>query len=616
MKKSIIFAFTVLVMFASCSKEINFSQAVPEPATDNSGVSKAYLKKTFGVAFDPNHDWCTTKSGVVTINVDASVKEVQLMGRIREASDDEPEWVTKFNNRLLNKAETKGRTSITLNYDAPKDNEGLYVGFVTDDSYYVREVVNDAVSFSKPAQARTRRAGSEELNYSATLTGKILSYGSERGYVNGEEYLWATDNYGSLMIPTSPYSLEFIAGFRNDVLTYYPNGRNYNNISKVMASGYYNATVYCSPLNSTSPVIVTPVYKCDNPTRFGNEVYNSDLYYYYFTDEEIAGKDPVAYIQSLPKFKALSFSDCFGDTEDNEVYNHGSYVLIYYGKNSSIKMGSTGDYKFPENINIGFMVRAMTSSDGGRKKGEVYGDGRLNNGINNDKNYNFSSSSLGTDGPRAAWLSYDGRMFLSWESGTDSDYNDIFLEISGIKPFVPIIIPDPEIYTYCFEDRTEGDYDMNDLVIKVTRINETTLEYSIVACGAYDELYVYNVDCGVIQNDKEVHALFGTVPESFINTVPGETPYPVITAQKTVDSKFSVLAAETQPYIVNKTQNGLIIHVAKQKEEPHGILIPYDFAYPKEKCCIKNAYKDFNNWGQNPVISTDWYIWPEAGNVY
>jgi LruC domain-containing protein len=57
-------------------------------------------------------------------------------------------------------------------------------------------------------------------------------------------------------------------------------------------------------------------------------------------------------------------------------------------------------------------------------------------------------------------------------------------------------------------------------------------------------------------------------------------------------------------------------HISKQGEDPHGIMVPNDFQYPLEKVCIKDAYMEFNNWGLNPVLSTDWYTRPVDGKVY
>jgi hypothetical protein len=205
---------------------------------------------------------------------------------------------------------------------------------------------------------------------------------------------------------------------------------------------------------------------------------------------------------------------------------------------------------------------------------------------------------------------------LCFESGTDADFNDVILEVEGgIEP-IPFI-PDfnYDFYTFCFEDREVGDYDMNDVVIKATRINKTTVEYSIVACGAHDQLQIKNINGTKIRDDQEVHSLFGVSANTFINTVKGEKVYPAVTERVTVDQNFSFLNEDTQLYIYN-VSTGKTIKLSKKGEDPHGIMIPYDFKYPIEKMCIKDAYGRFNEWGQNRVTSTDWYKYYTPGTVY
>ena len=103
------------------------------------------------------------------------------------------------------------------------------------------------------------------------------------------------------------------------------------------------------------------------------------------------------------------------------------------------------------------------------------------------------------------------------------------------------------------------------------------------------------------------------------NPLPAESDrgqkYNPVSVTKTVDKHFSLTDPNTQPYIYNKTK-GYEIHMAKQGETPHGIMIPNDFQYPKEKVCIKDGYLEFNNWGTNPVLSTDWYTKPVTEKVY
>ena len=251
-----------------------------------------------------------------------------------------------------------------------------------------------------------------------------------------------------------------------------------------------------------------------------------------------------------------------------------------------------------------------------RKQGELYGDGRLNNWINTYEDCNFVSSNLGEDGPRAGWLNVEDKLFICFESGTDADFNDIIMEIEGgiedIK-FYPEYERDS--YTFCFEDRDLGDYDMNDVVIKASRINNTTVEYSIVACGAHDQLQIKNINGITITGDKEVHSMFGVSTNTFVNTVKGAQTYDAVTERVTVNKNFSFLNEDTQPYIYN-VSTGKTIKLSKKGEDPHGIMIPYDFKYPVEYKCIKDAYSRFNEWGETRVNSTDWYKYYTPGTVF
>jgi hypothetical protein len=45
-------------------------------------------------------------------------------------------------------------------------------------------------------------------------------------------------------------------------------------------------------------------------------------------------------------------------------------------------------------------------------------------------------------------------------------------------------------------------------------------------------------------------------------------------------------------------------------------MISYDFKWPLERICIKDAYLQFNNWGLGSIEDTDWYKYPEDGKVF
>ena len=151
---------------------------------------------------------------------------------------------------------------------------------------------------------------------------------------------------------------------------------------------------------------------------------------------------------------------------------------------------------------------------------------------------------------------------------------------------------------------------MNDVVIKGRRIDNTHVEYSIVACGAEDKLQVRNIGS---LSGVEIHSLFGH--NGFINTVEGDIYLEPQKITVTVNSDFSFLNADTQPYLYDMTTNKYI-YLSKVGEDPHGIMIPYDFKYPLEKVCIKDAYSRFNSWGKNSVTSNDWYKFPIEGKTF
>ena len=616
MKKRAILPISCIIALISCTGAPDFDVVNPNEQATNTESIKENVQKVFGVTFDPNHDWCSTTSGCVTITGNNSIKKVQVIAYVQEMGL-EGELVTSM--RIMNEADYNGG-SVQLNYDAPKDALGIFVAFISDSEYTLKKVENDKADYSK-AVTRALPEGLTLPTVELTLGEPVESYASQRGWISGEK-LYALTDYTAQKMTPQQYSEELTQAFRAMVFSYFKNGRDYNNLPLVKSSGYYNDKAY--PITTgEDPIIISPVYKCDGSlktnTGYGYEIFNSDLYYYYSDVNDPAYQaNPVEFLQNLPKYKALQFKDLYIEREDDVLEKRGSYALIYWGE--GIPTSDTkGSYTFPAGLKIGFMVRANTDfKENGkpRKQGELYGDGRLNNQINNYDACNFKSSKLGTDGPRVAWLTFNGKKLMCWESGTDSDFNDILIEVEGGLdiPNIPIE-PEYQAYTYCFEDRELGDYDMNDIVIKAVRKDETHVEYSIVACGAYDELYVRNINCGKIKDNAEVHGLFKKELNEFINTVKGGEYCEPITATKTVSKTFSFLNPDNYPFIYDKTTDKTI-RLSKIGEDPHGIMIPNDFKYPVEKTCIKNVYAKFNEWGQDAITSTDWYAYPIEGKYY
>ena len=634
--KKLLFSVVCLFAMMSCSKTELYdpdNQFVQEAAKTNA-------EKVLGFEVSPSQDWCSTVSGQVVITADASVKRVQLLVDVLEIDDETtPSYVTRNAMKVLNQAETNGQTSLTLYYDAPKDNLGLYVGFITNDSYILRKVENGQASIEEKALTRGEKLTtgytlpSDVTSF--TVAGSTVSWAKQRHEKDGSFYddapLYKLNDYDGLnLAPGADYSADFKSFFRQFVLSYLPNGRANDNSSIVLNSGSTNAKSYITT-NGEEPVILTPMYKCDHPTEYGFEVFNSELYYYYYKDEEVTG-DFETFVHNLPKYQAIPFNKAFGETEDDVVAKHGSYLLLYFGKNGNYgaddesangtSMPEVGTKAvssiFPKGYKIGFMIKDNTPADGGRKQGEIYGDGRLNNYINNWGNFKSSvtasNQSLKKDGPRLFWISFNNRVFMTWESGTDADFNDVIIEMEGGKVIPDIPEPDLQVFTYCFEDtKTDSDYDMNDVVIKAIRTNETTIDYYLVACGAHDDVYVCGLNIGDIQDNAEVHELFGVSDHmTFINT--DGSSYPYVKATRTVSKDFSLLDEAQQPYIYDATTHEEV-RLAKTGQNPWAILIPTDFRYPSERISVTKAYPLFNSWGEGSILSNLWYNTPDKSKV-
>lgn len=614
MKTKLFYLAVSALLFTGCTKhdlsDINQSNG-------NDDVKKN-VEKVFGVTFDDNHDWCTTASGKVTISgIPSGTTKVQLYALIaKDVKDDDNQDAVVTSLLKLNEDDAVSGSQVTLVYDAPSLNKGIYAAIECDGKRYMKLVNNGTATFANSNRAATvRRAPSDNDFAGMTLTEEVESFASKRGWLPGQKLYGMSDEaYQTWKTNAEGYSDEFTQLFRNIVFSYFKN--KVNNLPLIWESKYVNDRVY--PVTTgTEAIVVSPIYKCDQAKRWGNEIWNSDLYYYYFKDEDLNnyvenGGTAVDFLNNLPKFKAIPFNQHFGETEDDVVEKRASYALIYWGDGTP-ELGATGQ-PFPAGYKIGFMVRAKTTSEAPKKQGELYGDGRLNNKINSWPN--FKSSNLGTDGPRAGWINVEDRLYMCFESGTDSDFNDIILEVEGGIEFFSFY-PEYEhdFYTFCFEDRELGDYDMNDVIIKATRINNTTVEYSVVACGAHDQLQIKNINGTKIRDDQEVHSLFGVSTNTFVNTVKGAQTYPAVTERVTVDKNFSFLNENTQPYIYNVSE-GRTIKLSQKGEDPHGIMIPYDFKYPVEQKCIKDAYSRFNEWGETRVNSTDWYKYYTPGTVF
>ena len=191
-----------------------------------------------------------------------------------------------------------------------------------------------------------------------------------------------------------------------------------------------------------------------------------------------------------------------------------------------------------------------------------------------------------------------------------SDFTDIIIEIvNGVNIEAGDLSVEPQnaVYTFCFEDRQDGDYDLNDVIIKAMRLDKTHVLFSLEACGAYDELYLRNIHGKVLNSTTEVHKMFSVDnTETFINTQGGERKPPIQDVVQVKDNYSFNNTGTEQIYIYNKTTDKEI-HLSTTGEDPHGMMIPSDFKHPTETTSINKANEYFLKWTEGDNDSYDWY---------
>ena len=376
-------------------------------------------------------------------------------------------------------------------------------------------------------------------------------------------------------------------------------------------------------------------------------------YTFYITDSEIKStesRDKV-YLYSYNQNKCIK-SDAgtklgVGDKKSTNQYREWTFEL--YADSSSI---SISDIELPLNrfpagyitppstkpstiipagYRIGFMVRKDGGAKAGNKdgkgddnlKGCVYGYGALNTEINNYGNFKRSVTDFGMDldSPRIATFTANNTIYLCFEEGTDAQYSDIIVEV-GSPGETGVDMSNEDLvnveymsYMMCFEDSPKADYDLNDVVLKFQRKNDTEVKVSLVACGAYDELYLRGLEGGVLNGNTEIHKYFSVDQQTYINT-DGSTTREPITEIFNIDANTPTWTFISNVYIIDKTTGGNEIRLSGQGDSPCAIIVPGYINYPMEKVRITEAYPDFKAWVNNATENRDWYKNVEEKKVY
>ena len=328
---------------------------------------------------------------------------------------------------------------------------------------------------------------------------------------------------------------------------------------------------------------------------------------------------------------------------------------------------ATASATIPNGYRVGFMIRKdngnKTENVDHSQRGELYGCGELNTEINTFGQFKSAVDLYGMElnDPRMATFTVNGKTYLCFEEGADTQYSDVILEIGGVTTtqVKKAIAEESDVatqddiiddedgegesgvymfddineedytnmpFTMCFEDRPyEADYDMNDVVLRCIRMAKNKLQLSLIATGASDKVEIHGVPGeysggGTDLNGKEVHELFGMGDaegeDRFINTKANEK-YKItgIAGTYTVPETMTIPQFLSQIYIVNMSKGGEI-HVPKAGQAPFALIIPDDFDYPNEGVSMKNAYEKFRNWANNASQYNEWLYWPEKEKIH
>lgn len=217
--------------------------------------------------------------------------------------------------------------------------------------------------------------------------------------------------------------------------------------------------------------------------------------------------------------------------------------------------------------------------------------------------------------------------------GVESDFNNLAVSFNNqgcggstdVKPGDKT----PNVWTYAFEDRPEtGDYDMNDVVLKVCLDpnNSNQLIVKLVAAGCEYNNEVYFGETPVMftapdgTQTNEVHAAFGVTRGTLVNTggrkavtAPIATAYVDITGIENFD--FQTADFNIVP-VLQQSGKAAPIHIVTSGA-PYAIVVPTNWKYPEEHNNIVDTYMDepghsFGEWASDPThsIATDWYNHP------
>ena len=237
---------------------------------------------------------------------------------------------------------------------------------------------------------------------------------------------------------------------------------------------------------------------------------------------------------------------------------------------------------------------------------------------------------MSNDSIRVTVYSVNGRTYLSCEDGVDDTFNDkMFYIEEGIitAPNSEDITPEPlqpQGWTYAWEDKDKGDYDMNDCVIQVVEnANDVSkLDITLLAAGAQRDLRVYFAANEADVFGRELHDVLGVRRGALTNTYQKDVEPVTVTCQKPLGfdfqtNAFKLLVKYPDDEAKELGKTTYYVSLPGKGQDPHAIAIPVKWSWPLEKVSVIAAYPKFRNWAQDMtnIQAQDWYLYPDSDKV-
>lgn len=669
MTKKLFFTLLATAALASCNKfDLNYDQSALENK-DTEAINENATKVIGNI--DPEQDWNSINSNTVTVTANANLADIVKVQILTESPFLNPEAKV-----LSEKAATNGQT-VTLSYDAPNAYSQLIAACVNSKGNYYIQVFDanapKSVSFTQTKASAPRRASASDVPSFTTLKlGKPRKSLNAQRAAKGESFTisgttyteWSNSGWDDDMWELADgntfdngwqmdseknkgHVFRTISGFAegeednvkaivNNFLYKYAKENSKdkkNNLAAVRNSANFKTNQNYVITDGKSPITLIPIQAWTTEFKWNH------IYYYFFNPDEIPAEMTEAeYIKTLPKFKAVQVERVQTSAEMNAgaFYRRQEFLLPYF-KNAPVEGDNEASPIFPAGYKVGFLNCKYEGTNYNKwdndKYGCVYGDGQLNFEVNHLKGAFLSAMDKSIGGKldggmsftdsRIALFTANDKNYLTFEDGSDCNFSDMVFEIGGSTKLEEEVYSDEEIsgaaYTMCFEDRPmQADYDLNDVVLRCTRVSQNTLQMTLVAAGGNDDVVIHGAT-GWRYNDTEVHEAFkATDPvdgNRFVNTVKGGTHRDVLSDFVIVTDGVTIPMYLKNIYIENKT-TGKMIKLSKKGEAPFAIIVPEEFDYPEEFTPITGAYEEFIKWAQDVNTSNDWYKYEEADKIF